>query len=101
MASRVFLPKSVLNSFRRDALEFLTQKIIEQNEKDICAKVDEKKIKTYQNLGEVANFDLPFSNILVVNEENMQYVSENKNTLFILSPQQYSNQIVQKFNKKF
>lgn len=97
----VFIPKSVLNSFRRDALEFLTNKIVEENEKDICAKVDEQKIKTYQKLSEPVKTNLPFSKIVVVNEENMSFVKKQKDVLFVLSPQNYSLEIAQKFQKEF
>ncbi len=97
----VFLPKSMLNQFRRDALEFLTQKIVEQNEKDICAKVDNKKIEELQKLCEGVKTNLPFKNIVVVNEETQNFVEKEKNTLYVLSPKLLCEKSVDDFKKNF
>lgn len=41
----VFLPKSVLNSLRREVLELLKEKIVENNEKHLTAEVCEEEIQ--------------------------------------------------------
>lgn len=96
----VFIPKSVLNGFRRDALKELENKIIEKNEKNILASVDENKLKEVLNL-EFKENNLEFENIVVVNEGNMIFVDKNLKNLYVFSPQNYSLENVLKFKELF
>ncbi len=97
----VFLPKSVLNNFRREAIEFLNNQIIFENEKQIKASVCEENIKNYLSLMETKNVSVPFKTICVVNEENMDYVTKSPDILFAFEPQNWNEVAVQSFIEKF
>ena len=97
----VFLAKSVLNNFRREATSFLIEQIIKENEKNVCAKVDEKAVKDYKNFCECQKTETPFSNICVVNENNQNFVFPNKQTLYVFNPQNFTKQNVLLFKEKF
>ncbi len=97
----VFIPKSVLNNFRREALEFLTQQIINENEKSITTKIDDEQIKNYDSLLKSVETNLEFSNIIVVNEHNQDFVPLFKNTLYVFSPQVFGVEQVENFKQRF
>ncbi|MBQ7602902.1 MAG: U32 family peptidase, partial [Clostridia bacterium] len=101
----VFVPKSVLNNFRREAIAQLQDEVIAYHEKDIKAKVNDKKINDINNKS-VPNskFVNTFDNIIVVNEDNLQTIATQQNKLktclIALRPNKYNLQVLDEFVSK-
>lgn len=100
----VFIPKSVLNNFRREAVLQLQNEIILNNQKDINAKVNDKKIDEVGKKVPKAKFNKAFDNIIVVNEDSLQTIvtqqNKLKNCLIALRPNEYTTQVVDEFVSK-
>lgn len=105
IAENVFVPKSLLNEFRRQAVQKLNDQIILQNEKAIVAKIDNKAVQNIKKgLGLQKISAQKLGNIIVVNEDNLQAIIKNKsqlkNHIIALSPQEFNNATVSQMADK-
>ena len=98
----VFIPKSKLNEFRRNAVQKLLDEIIKLNEQEITAKVDEQKLNNYNTLLNEKTDSKKYNRIFVINEQNFEnFDLASKSDLIIFSPQVFSKQNVVNFCEKF
>ena len=99
----VFVPKSVLNNFRREAVKKLQNTIVAHNEQNIKAKVKTNYENLLHIIDEQNNNKLP--DIIVCNEDNLKTLSKFKekfkNNIIILSPTNYNLKIFDDFEKEF
>ena len=102
----VFVPKSVANSLRRDAVEKLAESIVLSNEKNITANADDQKIekmlKNKQKISEKSTKNPVLCTcVMVVDEDCLPEVCANKDKLkdclIVFSPKQFSKQNLQNF----
>lgn len=100
----VFVPKSVLNGFRRNALEMLKNKIIDSFEKNINVKTNEKEIDNYKKF-KAAKTDALNKNVLIFDEDNFEQLKQNKeflkDSILIFSPQNFAAANFDDFEKEF
>lgn len=88
----VFIPKSLLNEARRNAITLLQNKIIEENEKLLIAKFDENKFLSLKNVKNSV-----ISKNLYIIDENFNDFDKTKT--YIFAPCYYNNQTASKFNE--
>ena len=100
----VFIPKSVLNNFRREAIEKLQNDIINFNEKSIKATINTQKEKVLEVINKKQK-ENKLPNIIVVNEKNFGALNECKeevkDCLIVLSPTTYNFKTFDEFAKTF
>ena len=99
-----FIPKSVLNNFRRNAILKLEEQLVLYNQQNVSAVVDEKAIAEVLNQTFTPNKLPKLNNIYIVDEQTAEYaINElNKNeSIVVFSPKQYTLKTVQDFKNKF
>lgn len=101
--NNVFIPKSVLNNFRRNAILKLEEQIVLHNQQNITATIDNNSIKEVLSFKAKQTQQNMFSNIFVINEDNLSFAKNklSKDCIVVLSPQQYNKNVVQKFLDEF
>ena len=101
--NNVFIPKSVLNNFRRNAILKLEEHIVLHNQQNITAAIDNNAIKEVLSFKAKQTQQNKFSNIFVINEDNFSFAKNklSKDCIVVLSPQQYNKNVVQKFLDEF
>ena len=101
--NNVFIPKSVLNNFRRNAILKLEEHIVLHNQQNITATIDNKAIEEVLSFKAKQTQQNKFSNIFVINEDNLSFAKNklSKDCIVVLSPQQYNKNVVQKFLDEF
>ncbi|MBR1925807.1 MAG: U32 family peptidase [Clostridia bacterium] len=98
----VFIPKSKLNEFRRNAVQKLLDEIIKFNEQGIKAKVNKEQLNNYKSLLNKNVENQKYNRIFVLNEQNFEnFDFAQKDDLIIFSPQSYSLESVKNFCEKF
>ena len=75
--NNVFIPKSVLNNFRRNAILKLEEQIVLHNQQNITATIDNNSIKEVLSFKAKQTQQNMFSNIFVINEDNLSF-AKNK-----------------------
>jgi len=104
-AQNVFIPKSLLNNFRRECIQQLQEKIIKNNEQSIHVQTDETELRGIQS-GIVPSIQKTkiTQDIVVVNEDNISAIDQDKltpnNYIIALSPRDLSLTIIDKMAKQ-
>ena len=100
----VFVPKSVLNNFRREATKKLEECIVLNNEKQIVAKIDQKMIKIFEKPTTNQTINSNFDDIVVFDETQTDFLLKNKelfkNKLLAFSPSTFNTKCVDTVCKK-
>ena len=101
----IFIPKSVLNNFRREAVEKLVSCIVFENEQRIVAKIDEKTIKNFEKLKIASKHKTDINNVVIFDEKQTRFLVENKklfeNKILMFSPTSFDLTNIKNVLKNF
>jgi len=95
-SENIFLPKSVLNEIRRDAILKLKEAIIENKNKKIVAKLDEEKLINFFKESDVSPKTIVSNIILFNNLESLKQLDIEKlknNSIFAFAPENFTTAI--------
>ncbi len=87
-----FIPKSLINKARRSAVEFLQNKIIEENEKSLNVSFDKNKFISLKN----AKTSIISKNLYIIDEN---FDNFDKSNTYVFSPSYYNDKTFAKFNE--